>query len=273
MPADLHIHSTFSDGTNSPEEIIKLAKLAGLTTIALTDHDTIGGIESAAAFGEKNGIRVIPGIEFTTEAKGSEIHILGYLFDIKNKKLLEILSKIQKDRVDRIYKMVEKLNRLGVDLKAEDVFKFVRKGSAGRPHVARALVRSGAVSSVKEAFDRYIDFRGPAYVSHYKLEPAEAVQLINEASGIAVYAHPAVSNRDEMIGNLVPAGLKGLEVFYPGYTPEQVMKYKNIADKNGLLLTGGTDFHGENSGREVKLGNVTIPDEMADKLYEHIRRN
>lgn len=183
MPADLHIHSNFSDGVDSPEEIVRLAAAAGLTAISLTDHDGIDGIERAEEEGRRAKVEVIPGIEFTTENPRAEIHILGYFIDYKDPELLSVLEKIQADRVKRIYKIVKKLKALKVDIEPEDVFSISGKKSPGRPHVARALIGRGAVSSFKEAFNRYLDFRAPAYVPHYKLSPEEAVRLIVKVGG------------------------------------------------------------------------------------------
>jgi len=274
MPADLHIHSNFSDGVDSPEEIVRLAAAAGLTAISLTDHDGIDGIERAEEEGRRAKVEVIPGIEFTTENPRAEIHILGYFIDYKDPELLSVLEKIQADRVKRIYKIVKKLKALKVDIEPEDVFSISGKKSPGRPHVARALIGRGAVSSFKEAFNRYLDFRAPAYVPHYKLSPEEAVRLIVKVGGIPVFAHPAISNSDEIIPDLVAEGLRGLEVYYPGYQPERIERYLGLARKYGLLVTGGSDFHGMESGREVKLGELAIPDELVEKLKnEHLRRN
>lgn len=274
MPADLHIHSNLSDGTNSPEEIAALAAAAGLKTIALTDHDNVEGIDRAVAAGQGAGVEVIPGIEFTTESPAAEIHILGYFINEKDPDFLAVLAKIQQGRVDRIYKIVKRLNALKVDIAPEDVFALSGKKAPGRPHVARALISLGAVKNFKEAFNRYLDFRAPAYVPHYRLAPAEAVKLIAAAGGIAVFAHPVISNSDAIIPELVGAGLRGLEAYYPGYKPEQTEVYLELSRKYNLLITGGSDFHGENSGRDLKLGDLTIPDELVDKLRdEHLHRN
>jgi len=274
MPADLHVHSNLSDGTHSPEEVVDLAFEAGLKTIALTDHDNVEGIDRAGAEGLRKNLEVIPGIEFTTERPQTEIHILGYFIDCKRPELLLVLKKIQRDRVERIYKIIKKLKALKVEIKPEEVFEISGKKSPGRPHVARVLVKRGLVSSFKEAFQRYLDFRAPAYVSHYKLSPGEAIRLIRQVGGIAVFAHPAVSHCDEIIPELMGEGLRGLEVYYTGHSPEQTQHYLNLAEKYGLLVTGGSDFHGLDSGREVKLGELTIPDELVEKLRnEHLRGN
>lgn len=266
MPADLHVHTTFSDGTRSPEEIVELAKEAGLSSIAITDHDVVAGIEKAEAKGKSIGVKVIPGIEFTTEAFDAEIHILGYFIDYHNSELIETITGIQKDRERRIFKICEKLKGLGINLEAEKVFEIAGHRAAGRPHVARALVDEGFVADFKEAFTKYIDFHGPAYVSHYKLAPEEAIKLVVSSSGIAVYGHPAVSRCDQIIPDLIAAGLAGIEVYYSGHNRSQTRHYLNLAQKYGLLATGGSDYHGFKSGREIKLGELTIPDELVDKL-------
>ncbi|HTY12870.1 MAG TPA: PHP domain-containing protein [Candidatus Omnitrophota bacterium] len=272
MPADLHVHSTFSDGTDTPEEIVELAAKIKLKTLALTDHDTVDGIEPAQKKGAELGVEVIPGIEFTCEIPRTEVHILGYFFDHKSPELLPVLSKIQNSRVERIHRIVEKLNKLGVPIKSEDVLAISGKKSPGRPHVARALVKMGAVSGFKEAFDRYLEYKGPAYVSHYKLSPTEAIKLINKAGGMAALAHPAITNRDNIIPGLVADGLRGIEAYYPGYQDKFTEHYVTLARKYGLLTTGGTDYHGRDAGREATLGDVTVTDELVEKMRnEHLR--
>ncbi|MFH1347830.1 MAG: PHP domain-containing protein [Candidatus Margulisiibacteriota bacterium] len=274
MPADLHIHTYFSDGTQSPEEIVELAKKNGLTTIAITDHDVVAGIERAEKKGKEIGLEIIPGIELTAEVLDTEIHILGYYIDHRSPKLLEIITKIQKGREERIFRICEKLKSIGVDLDPQKVFKIAGHKAAGRPHVARAMIEEGFISSFKEAFDKYIDFHGPAYVSHYKLSPEEAVKLVAAAGGIPVFGHPAVSNCDQVIPDLVAAGLVGIEADYSGHNRGQNKHYLKLAKEYGLLVTGGSDYHGFSSGREIKLGDFSIPDELVEKLKnEHLRRN
>lgn len=274
MPADLHIHTFFSDGTQSPEEIVELAAKNGLTTIAITDHDVLLGIEPAKQKGQQLNVEVIPGIELTTEAWGAEIHILGYYIDTSSPQLLGILSKIQKGREERVFKICEKLKKLGVELAPAQVFEIAGHKAAGRPHVARALLANGSVRTFKEAFNKYIGFNGPAYVAHYKLSPQQAVQLVAATGGIPVFGHPAVSDCDEKIPELIKAGLRGIEVYYPSHDQSQTQHYLALAEKNGLLATGGSDFHGEVSGREVTLGQVDFPDELVEKLKdEHLRGN
>ena len=274
MPADLHIHSNFSDGIDTPEEIVKQAAVAGLKTIALTDHDTVAGIGAAEVAGLRSKVEVVPGIEFTTENPRSEVHILGYFVDRQNSELAEVLARIQQGRIDRIYQIVKKLKGLGLEIEPDEVFALSGKNSPGRPHVARVLMRKGIVANFKEAFIRYLDFHAPAYVPHYRLLPAEAVKLVKRTGGIPVFAHPVVSNCDEIIPELAAAGLRGLEIYYPGYYADQIEHYLAIAAKHNLLATGGSDYHGGDIGRDLKLGDHTIPDELADKLRnEHLRGN
>jgi len=272
MSADLHIHTFFSDGTQSPEEIVELAQKAELKTIAITDHDVVAGLSRALHKGNELGVEVIPGIEFTTEARDTEIHILGYFIDLTNAELIEAITLMQQDREKRIFKICDKLKGLGVVIDPGKVFEIAGHRAAGRPHVARALVKEGLVSDFKEAFNRYIDFHGPAYVSHYKLSPEEAIRLVVKAGGIPVYAHPAVSNCDDIIPELMVAGLRGLEAYYPSHSHTTTQRYLNLANKYGLLITGGSDFHGFTSGREVKVGDVSINDKLVNKLRdEHLR--
>lgn len=272
MPADLHIHTNFSDGLLSPEEIVRKAQSAGLTIIAITDHDTVDGIPRAIAEGSKLGIKVIPGIEFTTDLPNTEIHILGYYIDHKAEWLLELLKKIRDDRVNRIYKIVEKLKKLGINVDTQEILKLADIGSVGRPHVARVLVEKGAVKSIQEAFNKYLDCNAPAYVPHFKLTPFEAVETIVKAGGVPVYAHPAVSCKDEIIPQLVERGLAGIEVYYSKHSDAQVKQYLTIANKYGLLVTGGSDYHGFGTMRDVTLGDIRMSDDDVSKL-EARRKN
>lgn len=268
MAADLHIHTTFSDGTESPEEVVAKAKEAKLSTIAITDHDTVAGVAAAKTAGEKLGVAVIPGIEFTTEVPEAEIHILGYFINDKDADFRAVLEKIQGSRHSRIFKILEKLGKIGVNLDPEKVFAFSKGASAGRPHVARAMVEAGVVRSIRSAFEKYLGWEGPAYVPHYKLTPEGVVKLILANGGIPVYAHPVVSDYDKIIPELVSYGLRGIEIFYPGHSDEQRAFYLALAKKMGLLVTGGSDYHGAANPREGRLGEVWLPDEYLEKLLE-----
>lgn len=272
MPADLHIHTNFSDGLLSPEEIVQKAHGAGLTIIAITDHDTVDGIPRAIAEGAKLGVKVIPGIEFTTDLPDTEIHILGYYIDYKAGWLLELLKKIREDRVSRIYKMVEKLQKLGIKIDSNEVLKLAAIGSVGRPHVARVLLEKGVVGSIQEAFNKYLDCNSPAYVKHFKLTPFEAVETIIKAGGVPVYAHPKVSGKDELIPELVSHGLAGIEVFYSKHYPADVEHYKSKAKKYDLLMTGGSDYHGIGTMKDVALGDIRMTDDDVKKLEACVKK-
>lgn len=268
MPADLHIHSNLSDGFLSPEDIVKKAGEAGLTTISITDHDTVAGVDRAIEAVDKAGMKLIPGIEFSTDLPDTEIHILGYFIDHKADWFRALLRKIMDDRISRIHRTVGKLNDLGIDIKVEDVLKLADVGSVGRPHVARALMEKGAVGSIQEAFNRYLDMRSPAYVPHFKLTPYQAIETIVKAGGIPVYAHPGVSKKDEMIPSMMEKGLAGIEAYYCRQNKAQEKHYLSLAKKYGLLVTGGSDFHGLGTGRDILLGDMKLPDSFIDKLEE-----
>jgi predicted metal-dependent phosphoesterase TrpH len=265
--ADLHLHTIFSDGTNSPEELVIRAEKAGLSAIAVVDHDTVRGIEAASSAGKQANIEVLPGIELSAEFEGLEIHILGYLIDYRNKNLLEKLDSLKENRIARVYKIIEKLKNLGVNLNPETVLALGQKGTVGRLHIARIMVREGLVGSIYEAFQKYIGDKSPAYVLNFKLSPQQAIELIKGAAGIPVLAHPYILKRDDLIPQFVDYGLKGLEVYYPEHTQSKITTYLGLAKKYALLVTGGSDFHGEVKP-DVKIGDTRIPYGLVEKLKE-----
>lgn len=267
MTADLHIHSNLSDGTDSPEKLVELALTAKLKSISITDHDVIDGFGRALLAAQGKELEVLPGVEFTTENQANEVHILGYYFDVQNSLLHDQVKKMQKGRADRVYLIIDRLKALGFEIKPERVFEIAGHKSPGRPHIAKALLEAGITSTFKEAFDRFLAFNGPAYISHYKLFPNEAVKLIKAAGGIPVFAHPGLSKSDEIIPDLIADGLAGIEVYYPSHRPDQVANYELMANKYNLIMTGGSDYHGKGTGRtDAMLGNFTIPDELVDNL-------
>lgn len=265
--ADLHLHTIFSDSTYTPQELIKEAGKKSLCAISVVDHDTVQGIEPTLECGKKNNIEVIPGLELTAEYEGWEIHILGYLIDYQNKKLLDTLEGLQQKRVERIYKITDKLRKIGLDLKAESVFALSGGGTVGRLHIARAMLKDGLISSIAEAFQKYIGDKGPAYVCGFRFSPGQAIQLIKDVSGVPVLAHPYSLNRDDLIPEFVKAGLMGLEVYYPEHTTAMTNRYLELAKKFNLLITGGSDCHGR-AKPEVKIGSLKIPYELVEKLKE-----
>lgn len=263
--ADLHLHSHYSDGTFTPEEIVARAKKQNLGAIALTDHDTVEGCEAVAAECAKVGIEFVVGTELTSEHNDHELHILAYFVDPKNERLLREIAKFQIVRQERIREMVAKINALGVPLKAEDVFALANCKSPGRPHVARTLVRHGQCRTLDEAFDRFLKKGRPAWVPKSKMSALEAIELIHQAGGLAVMAHPGLNRTDESIPDLVAAGLDGIECFHTKHPPTTSQHYLGLANKHSLLVTGGSDCHGLSKGKPL-IGTVRLQREHFDKL-------
>lgn len=268
MKADLHLHSTASDGRLSPQELVRLAAQKGLEVMALTDHDSVEGIvpalEAARAFPP---LRVIPGVEIGTDIPHGEVHILGYFVDYTSPQLQETLSRLRNARQERALKMIAKLRNLGIRLEWERVQELAGGGSVGRPHIAQAMLEKGYIPSLREAFIKYIGREGPAYAERMKLTPEEAVEVIKGAGGLAVLAHPLdMEPLEAIIASLKRVGLVGLEVYYNGYPPEAMSDMESLARRHGLILTGGSDFHGLDSATETPLGGVDIPEEAVKSL-------
>lgn len=265
--ADLHLHTIFSDSTYTPQELISESAKCALSAIAVVDHDSVEGIEPITEIAKTENIEVLPGIELTAEDGGLEIHILGYLIDYKNAPLIEKLETLRKNRIERIYKIVDKLKSMGITLKPNTVFDIAKQGTVGRLHIARALVKEGMVDSIFEAFKKYIGDKCPAYVLGFRFSPKEAIKLIKDAGGIPVLAHPYTLNNDGLIAEFIGYGLMGLEVYYPGHSQSMINFYLNLARSNNLLVTGGSDCHG-NAKPEVMIGSIKIPYELVEKLKE-----
>ncbi|HTK09457.1 MAG TPA: PHP domain-containing protein [Ktedonobacteraceae bacterium] len=271
---DLHTHSTASDGIYAPDKLLQLASQAGLRVLALTDHDTTGGILEAAQAAKALDIDFIPGIEINTDVNGGEVHVLGYFVDYTQPAFQNILQILRNARERRGQRMVEILNEEGIHISWERV-REIAQGAVGRPHVARALLEGGYVQSIAEAFDKYIGKGCPAYVPRYKLSPLHAVQLIVSANGLPVIAHPitvpGLAELQHWLPELCQAGLVGLETYYGPYTPEEEQTLQALADQYQLIATGGTDFHGPDihptplGGREVPYTAVTRLKEEAAK--------
>jgi len=262
---DLHVHTNYSDGSFSPEEVVRHAKRLGFDAIAIVDHDEIGGIAEASWFGRSEGIEVVPGVEITTAFAGKEIHILGYLMDHNNQKLREKLQEARYNRFKRMQRMVDKLGKLGVQVRLKSIRKLAGHGSLGRLHLARALFEEQAVYTVQEAFDRYIGKGKPAYVEKPRMQANTAIDLITSAGGVPVLAHPKLVHVDDKIEELVGFGLKGIEAYYAKNTPEETEKYLGIAAKLDLLVTGGSDCHGIIKDKML-LGTVKVPYRHLDDL-------
>jgi predicted metal-dependent phosphoesterase TrpH len=269
MSADLHLHTYFSDGTYSPEELAALAKQSGLRAVALTDHDTMEGCARMAAACQALGIEFIPASELTAEVSGHEIHFLGYFLDSANEILLRELAKFQEVRQGRIHEMSARLNQAGVPLKAESVFALANCRAPGRPHVARALVQEGFCDTLDQAFERFLRKGKPAWVPKFKISAMEAIRLIHQAGGLAVMAHPGLNRTDEVIPELVQAGMDGLECFHTKHSTSMTEHYLQIAEQHNLLVTGGSDCHGLNKGKPL-IGTVKVPYRLVERMKEKV---
>jgi len=268
---DLHLHTSFSDGTFSPQEVVAEAHKKGYSVISIADHDCVDGVEAAVEAGLKYGVKVIPGVELTAEHEGIEVHILGYFIDYKDKSLKESLVDVGRSRERRIYDMIDKLKEAGISISPEAVFKLSKEGSIGRPHLAKALVNEGFVESVNEAFGKYLGDKAPCYVSKFNLTPEQAIKIIRKAKGVAVYAHPKVVKKDELIPGFIKAGLRGIEAYHSDHSSKDAKYYEELARKNGLIVTGGSDFHGAIK-KEVSIGKFNIPHRFVEELQEEAEK-
>ncbi|MBW1659941.1 MAG: PHP domain-containing protein [Deltaproteobacteria bacterium] len=253
---DLHSHSTVSDGSFPPEEVVKMAAEAGLSGLALTDHDNIGGVETALRAGKMNDILVIPGVEISAEFDRGTCHILGYFFDPTDETLRKKLAYLQQARAERNPKIAKKLQDLGIDITYEEVQAIAGSEQVGRPHFARILMNKGIVKDFNEAFERFLGKDKAAYVDKFRYSPEEAFEMIQAAGGVVVLAHPYTLNLSDdeltdLLEKWVALGLQGMEVFYPDHTEEMIERYSRIANAFGLIKTGGSDFHGNNKEGSV----------------------
>ncbi len=258
---DLHVHSTASDGTLTPEQIVALALEKRLTALALADHDSVAGLEPALAAAAGTDLVVIPAVEISTDHAHTEVHILGYFVDYHHPDLLAKLSAIREARAGRADAIVARLRDLGLDITYERVLQQANGASVGRPHVAAVLVEEGHVNSPQEAFDRYLGRGKPAYVPRYKLTPQEAIELIRRCRGLPVLAHPGLVRDDELVREIIAWGAEGLEAYHTAHTPAHSARYARLARERGLLITGGTDSHGPGGSLPVEIGSVVIPGE------------
>jgi hypothetical protein len=263
--ADLHLHTLFSDGTYSPEELVAQAERQELRALALTDHDTVEGCVPTARACQSAGIEFIAGTELTAEQDSHEIHILGYSIDLLNPRFLTEIGKFQAVRQNRIREMVQRLNEINVPLQEDTVFALANCRAPGRPHVARALVQAGLVGTLDEAFERFLKKNRPAWVPKFKISAADAIDLIHRSGGVAVMAHPGLNRSDEVIPAMVEAGLDGIECFHTKHSAATAEHYLQIAGRFHLLVTGGSDCHGLSKGRPL-IGSVRLPYEHVEKL-------
>ena len=264
MRIDLHLHSTASDGAYTPAEVVLIALSHALNVIALTDHDSVNGISAAQAAAQGTSLEVLSGVELSVEDQQADRHILGYLVDHQHEALNAFFAEMRAARVQRARETVERLAALGVVLDPAEVVSLADGGSVGRPHIARAMLRAGHVSTLAEAFERYIGDSGPAYVPHHRVAPGEAIALIHRAGGVAVLAHPGrYADYRPILDELIPLGLDGIEVYYPDHSPPLIRELLVSARRHDLLVTAGSDFHRREADGSARIGGFQPPDGAA----------
>jgi hypothetical protein len=271
---DLHLHTTASDGTLTPSELVIQARAAGLSIFSITDHDTTAGVDAAAAPARDAGLELIPGIEITAVADGRDVHMLGYFIDTSSSNLRQFLVTQRHDRLRRVHEIGERLVALGAPVDLAPIAADAARGrSVGRPQVADALVAAGHVASRDEAFDRFLEAGGPAFVPRRGARPEKVIALIHDAGGLASIAHPGVTRRDDLLPALVAAGLDALEARHSDHDPEIEARYRMLARELGILVTGGSDFHGADAGHRVNaLGQITLDAEDFERLRDRAGR-
>lgn len=274
--ADLHVHTTHSDGMMAPEEVVEYAERKGLQAIAITDHDRVSAIDIAQKYAEKKQLEIIPGVEISTLWQKQEIHILGYWIDVDDPELLQLLENQRNVRHLRNQMMIQKLQELGISITLEEVMACKKDDdhrTVGRPHIAEVLIEKGVVRSMKEAFDRYLGKEGLAYLTPERISPMEAIRVIRKNGGVAVMAHPGLYQMDHIIPSLVKEGLIGIEISHPDHTKEDERRYREIAVEHHLVMTAGSDFHGEREGKmyHADLGTCTAPYERVVQLKQRAR--
>lgn len=270
---DFHTHSAFSDGLLSPTELVDLAAARGVRVLALTDHDTLAGLEEArAAAARYPGFVLIPGVEISCDLPGTELHMLGLFVDPGNERLRVDLERFRVGRIERGRGIVEALERLGAPIRWERVLELAGEASVGRPHIARALLEAGHVTSINDAFDRFLAREAPAYVERETIGPLEALEMIRGAGGLAIFAHPSFTKEyPQVAADLAAAGLFGMEVYYKAYEPELVEELRALAERLGLFPSGGSDFHGLDRADEREPGDIPLPDATVAALLDAAR--
>jgi len=267
MRVDLHVHTTASDGLLTPAELVRAVRAARVDVFSVTDHDTVDGLDEAKGVADTAGLTLITGIELSAYWGAVEFHILGYFIDPANAALRAFLHTTREARRARLHAMLSRLHAMGMRVPADDVLARAQNGNVGRPHLARALVERGFVGSADEAFDRYLGADRPAYVPRPDVSVRDAISVIREAGGIASLAHPGLHKRDEAIPDLVFAGLAAIEVYHPKHAFGRGRRYRRIAQQHGLLITGGSDFHGVDEGDHAPVpGLPCLPEADYERL-------
>jgi 3',5'-nucleoside bisphosphate phosphatase len=271
--ADLHIHSTASDGIMTPTEIVEEAARLGIGAVAITDHDTVDGLAEATEAAKCHSVQFIPGIEINTDYGATEVHIIGYFIDPTHEELLEALKGLREARSDRGELMVRKLRDIGVNVTMDRVREIAGYGSIGRPHVAKAICEAGAASGMNSAFGKYLIRGKPAFVPRGRLKAVEAIQIVLAAGGVPGLGHPGKVGWDGIIPELKAAGLRALEVYHTDHSRHESKRYKKLAEEHGLIPTGGSDSHGMTNDKPIAIGSVTVDVEVVEQLRSAACRN
>ena len=262
---DLHTHSCHSDGADTPTQIVAKALARGLAAIALTDHDSVDGMDEARARAEGTGLEVIAGCELSATDGSTDVHLLGYFVDDHDAEFRAALVSFREQRLLRAHAILERLEELGLPILWHDVLERAQGGAIGRPHIAEAMVRAGYVDSIDEAFRRFLGNHGPAHIAKRNLTPRAAIELVRHAGGVPVIAHPGTMQRDSLIPEVVPFGLGGVEVIHPRHDEAARRRYRALCDRYGLVATGGSDCHGSRSG-VTRIGDGDVPASTVDAL-------
>jgi 3',5'-nucleoside bisphosphate phosphatase len=268
---DLHLHTTYSDGAHTAEEVVALARRAGLSALSITDHDNVGAIDDAIVAGRRWGVDIIPGVELSTTVDEQDIHILGYFVDHHHPMLQEYLALFRAERLKRAERIVEKLRRIQVPLDLESVLRQAGTASVGRPHIANALLETGHTDTYYEAFAKYIGDGKPAFEKKYRVSPGEAFEVISEAGGLSFIAHPGNMVPEHVLLELIHEGVDGIEAVHPSHSPDRVHYYRSIANEYFLLVSGGSDFHGGNRNDRHALGRFVVTDEHVSAMQRRLR--
>jgi predicted metal-dependent phosphoesterase TrpH len=269
---DLHMHTYYSDGTKSPEELISLVRDSKVDAFSITDHDTLDGYKEVKNLITDDDPELISGVELSVSLDDGDMHILAYCFDDESQVMNDALLDFQKNRKSRGQKIVNKLNNLDIKLDYELVEKESLGSAIGRPHVAKALLNAGLIKYYEQAFEKYIGDNGPAYVPKENFTPKQAIDLIHEANGVAVLAHPGINNKDKYLELLVGLGLDGIEVYHSSHKQSEVDRYKHLAERYRIIKTGGSDYHGYEN-RHGTIGSMKVPYEYFEILKQKANNN
>ncbi|HTP80520.1 MAG TPA: PHP domain-containing protein [Bacteroidota bacterium] len=268
--ADLHTHTTYSDGALAPEQLVKKAYEVGLSSIAITDHDNVGAVDEAVEWGKQWHVDIVPGLELSVTLGEKDVHILAYFFDHTNQNLLDYLTVFRHERLRRAERIVKKLNRINIPLKLEAVLDQAGVGSVGRPHIANALIEEGFVDNYHEVFQKYIGVGAPAYERKYQMGIDEAVRMIGTAGGLTFLAHPGKYTTEAELQQLINAGMDGIEVVHPSHNEARQLYYRGVVNQYFLLESGGSDFHGGKKNDDAVFGVYRVPTHVVETMRSRL---